>query len=249
MCVRVNRPSTACFLLVPTKVFSALDVNDPKVADRLIDKLFDANPVFKVGLELFMKAGPDWVKKLVDRDAEVFLDLKFHDIPNTVAQAVTQAVSLGVHSTNIHLLGGEDMARAAAEACGAANKKFKRRTKLLGVTILTSTNSAALKKIGITGALEDRVLGLAAMAKDAGLDGVVCSAHEVKAIKKLCGAKFLTMVPGIRPSWAAIEKDDQARVMTPLQAAREGADFLVIGRPIIKAPDPAGALREILDSL
>jgi orotidine-5'-phosphate decarboxylase len=249
VCERENRPSIACFLPVPTKVFTALDVSDPKLADRLVDKLFEANPSFKVGLELFIKAGPDWVKRLVERDSEVFLDLKFHDIPNTVAQAVTQAVALGVHSTNIHLLGGEDMARAAVDACGSARTKFKRRTKLLGVTILTSTDSAGLKKIGIQGALEDRVLSLAAMAKECGLDGVVCSAHEVKAIKKICGSKFLTMVPGIRPAWAAIEKDDQSRVMTPLQAAREGADFLVIGRPIIKAPKPADALREILDSL
>lgn len=244
-----SRQRNVCFLPVPTRVFSALDVSTVKAADKAVEQLFPVNPYFKIGLELFLQTGSDWVARLVDRGAEVFLDLKFHDIPNTVAQAVKQAVAMDLHSTNLHLMGGEAMVRAAAEACAEARAKHKRRTRLLGVTILTSTDAAALKKLGIAGAVEDRVLSLANMAKECGLDGVVCSAHEVKAIKKLCGAKFLTMVPGIRPAWAKIEKDDQARVMTPLQAAREGADFLVIGRPILKAADPAAALQDILDSL
>lgn len=234
---------------MPTKVFCALDVSEPKQADKLVDQLLPINPYFKVGLELYLRCGMDWIKKLVDRDAEVFLDLKFHDIPNTVAQAVKQAVSMGLHSTNLHLSGGEEMVKAACDALEDARAKYKNRTKLLGVSVLTSTSQAGLKKMGWNGSIEDRVLFLSNMGKECGLDGVVCSAHEVKPIKKMCGSKFLTMVPGIRPAWSQIEKDDQSRVMTPLQASREGADFLVIGRPILKAPKPVEALQEILDTL
>jgi orotidine-5'-phosphate decarboxylase len=171
----------------------------------------------------------------------IFLDLKFHDIPNTVAASVAAVADLsGVRLVNVHALGGIEMMRAAAKALGR-----RRSLKLLAVTILTSHNAASLRCIGVLGRPETRALKLAGLARQAGLDGVVASAHEVAAIKRACGRKFLVVVPGVRPSFAR-EKKDQARVATPAAALRAGADYIVVGRPITTARHPLVATRALL---
>jgi orotidine-5'-phosphate decarboxylase len=174
----------------------------------------------------------------------VFLDLKFHDIPNTVARSVAAAAELpGVQMMTLHSLGGLAMMKAAREAVGAR----KKRPALLGVTILTSLDSAALRQIGISGTPAARVVALARLAKKAGLDGVVASAHEARAIRRACGPSFLIVVPGIRPASAAA--NDQARVATPADAIRAGANYLVVGRPITGAADPGAAARAITEEI
>lgn len=194
----------------------------------------------KVGSQLFTAEGPRAVQRLADLGFELFLDLKFHDIPNTVAGAVASAAQLpGIRLLTLHTLGGGAMMSAARDA--VAGKK--RRPQLLGVTILTSMDAAALEQVGVSGTPGSRVLALAKLAKESGLDGVVASMHEAEAIRAVCGPKFLIVVPGVRP--ANIQANDQSRVATPAQAIRAGADYLVIGRPITAAPDAAQAAKEI----
>lgn len=195
--------------------------------------------------------------KLQHLGPEIFLDLKFHDIPNTVAGAVTAAVGLpGVRLLDVHTLGGLEMMRAAAKARDASALPKKQRPKLLGVTILTSMDNTSLRTVGISGTASVRAVKLARLARQAGLDGVVASPHEVRAIRRACGKDFLIVVPGIRPEVGRgsgrspmRKKDDQARVATPAEAIRAGADYLVIGRPITAAPDPAAAARAILEEI
>jgi orotidine-5'-phosphate decarboxylase len=190
----------------------------------------------KVGSQLFTAEGPRAVEKLAGLGFGIFLDLKFHDIPNTVAAAVSAAAALpGVRMMTLHTSGGLAMMRAAREAVNRGRAR-KRRAALLGVTVLTSLDGAALRRIGISGSPSSRVLHLARLAKEAGLDGVVASAQEARAIRRACGPRFLIVVPGIRPAAAAL--DDQARVATPTEAIRAGADYLVVGRPITAAADP-----------
>jgi orotidine-5'-phosphate decarboxylase len=197
------------------------------------------------------------VHKLQHLGPEIFLDLKFHDIPNTVAGAVTAAVGLpGVRLLDVHTLGGLEMMRAAAKARDASALPKKQRPKLLGVTILTSMDNTSLRTVGISGTASVRAVKLARLARQAGLDGVVASPHEVRAIRRACGKDFLIVVPGIRPEVGRgsgrspmRKKDDQARVATPAEAIRAGADYLVIGRPITAAPDPAAAARAILEEI
>lgn len=197
----------------------------------------------KVGKELFTAAGPAIVTQLQDRGFEVFLDLKYHDIPNTVAGACRAAAKLGVWMLNVHASGGEAMLRAAREAVeGAA-----RRPLLLGVTILTSLSDADLVRIGMHGSAAQNVERLAALTRECGLDGVVCSAQEAPALRRANGAQFKLVTPGIR--LAGSKADDQSRTVTPAEAVRLGADYLVIGRPITRADDPVATLRDISQSL
>lgn len=200
--------------------------------------------IFKVGSQLFTAEGPRAVEKLARLGLEIFLDLKFHDIPNTVAGAVAAAAGLpGLRMMTLHASGGVTMMQAARKAVGSA----KARPALLGVTILTSLDEAALRDIGISGPPENRVVALATLARQAGLDGVVASAHEVQAIRNACGAKFLIVVPGVRPASASV--GDQARVATPSQAIRNGANYLVVGRPITEASNPRAAALAIAEEI
>ncbi|HEX4001955.1 MAG TPA: orotidine-5'-phosphate decarboxylase [Candidatus Acidoferrales bacterium] len=203
-------------------------------------RLREAAGILKIGSQLFTAEGPAAVEKVASLGFGVFLDLKFHDIPNTVAGSVAAAAELpGVRLLTLHTLGGLDMMRAAAEAVAAR----KRRPALLGVTILTSHDSATLRSVGISGTPGSRALALAKLAKKAGLDGVVASAHEARAIRRACGPGFLIVVPGVRPASASAH--DQSRVATPAEAIRAGADYLVIGRPITGAANPREAALSI----
>jgi orotidine-5'-phosphate decarboxylase len=189
--------------------------------------------LLKVGSQLFTSEGPQAVKRLAGLGFGIFLDLKFHDIPNTVAGSVAAASALpGIRFMTLHASGGLAMMRAAREAAGDK----KNRPALLGVTILTSLDAPSLRQVGITGTPGARALALAGLAKEAGLDGVVASAHEAHDIRRACGPKFLIVVPGVRPSSAAV--NDQSRVATPAEAIRAGADYLVVGRPITEAKNP-----------
>jgi orotidine-5'-phosphate decarboxylase len=204
--------------------------------------------IFKIGMQLFTACGPEGVCKIASLGSGIFLDLKFHDIPNTVAGAVRAAVDLPKLSfLNVHALGGLEMMRAAAEARGAKPGS----TKLLGVTILTSMDAQAVRSVGISGTPAAEVLKLAKLVERAGLDGVVASTHEVKNLRKAFGKDFVLMVGGVRPIPAGGKRpsDDQARVATPAEAVRAGADYLIVGRPINAAPDPVAAAKAILNEM
>ncbi|OPZ31759.1 MAG: Orotidine 5'-phosphate decarboxylase [Lentisphaerae bacterium ADurb.BinA184] len=220
-----------------TELIVALDVATLDEAAAVVHTLGDAVTWYKIGKQLFTRFGPAAVQTVKAAGKHVFLDLKFHDIPNTVAQAVRSAASLGADITNVHASGGRAMLKAAADAA--------RETGLivLGVTVLTSMDAAELRAVGITASPEEQVVRLARLAQAAGVPGVVCSALEIAALRQACGPDFLLVVPGIRPAGAA--HDDQARVMTPAEAARAGASYIVVGRPILKAPSPAEAARAI----
>jgi orotidine-5'-phosphate decarboxylase len=207
--------------------------------------------MFKINTHLFTAAGPAAVKKLTGLGPGIFLDLKFHDIPSVVGGAVRSAVSLpGVRLVNMHALAGT-AALAEAAAAGRSGRGGLNRAKVLAVTILTSQDASSLRQVGIAGPVQREVRRLATLARRAGLDGVVASPHEVRAIRKACGPRFLIVVPGIRPaaglsSGKSVRKDDQSRTATPAVTIRAGADYLVIGRPITGAADPAAAARAIL---
>jgi len=197
--------------------------------------------MFKVGAQLFTSEGPQAVTKLADLGYDIFLDLKFHDIPNTVAHAVAAAVRLPrVRLMTLHASGGLAVMKAAREAAGTK----KNRPALLGVTVLTSFEERTLREIGMEGSLGSRVVALARLAKTAGLDGVVCSAHEAPAVRREFGPDFKILVPGVRPAAAAT--NDQSRIATPGDAVRAGADYLVVGRPITAATNPRAAALEIV---
>ncbi|MEA2088003.1 MAG: orotidine-5'-phosphate decarboxylase [Candidatus Caldatribacteriota bacterium] len=227
----------------------ALDVDDFKKADELVEKLSDYVGVFKIGSQLFTAEGAKVVNMVNERGGKVFLDLKFHDIPNTVVRAAEVATKLGVYIFNVHTSGGYEMMRAAAEASEKISLALGiRKPLILGVTLLTSINQEILEKeIGIKKRLEEQVVHLAKLAKAAGLDGVVASSWEIKQIRKACGEDFVILTPGIRP--AGKSSDDQKRIMTPREAIKLGADFLVIGRPIRNASNPMVAAKEILKEM
>ncbi len=229
-------------MMVREKLILALDVSDPGYAIELVDRFSDNIDVFKVGLELFTSAGPQVVKDIRERGKKVFLDLKFHDIPNTVARAALAATRLGVYMFNVHTSGGyEAMARCAGQVAELCLKDNLQRPKILGVTVLTSIAPEALKQeFGIQHTLKTHVKHLSSMAQRAGLDGVIASGHEVSMLRNKCGKDFLIITPGIRPSW--YPPDDQQRTMTPRQAIREGADYLVVGRSVLSQEDPLKAL-------
>lgn len=226
-----------------SRIIVALDFNEEADALALVDRLEPSRCRLKVGKEMFTRNGPLLVEKLVAKGYDVFLDLKFHDIPNTVAGACRSAAELGVWMVNVHTLGGKRMMEAAREALD----KTSNRPLLIGVTILTSMGDEDIAQIGLSGSAGDNVRRLAALAQDSGLDGVVCSPREVAMLRETCRADFQLVTPGIRPSWS--EKGDQTRITTPADAIRLGADYLVIGRPITAAAEPLLALEKIEEEL
>jgi orotidine-5'-phosphate decarboxylase len=228
------------------RVLVALDVDSKARALALADALRGSVGGFKIGSRLFTAEGPAIVRQLTDRGDRVFLDLKYHDIPNTVATAVAAATDLGVWMVNVHTGGGTAMMRAAHEAAQeAAAKRHTPAPLVIGVTVLTSMNEATLRETGVVIDLLDQVLRLAELAKEAGLDGVVASSRETSAIRVRCGRNFTIVTPGIRGGTAADSKDDQERTMTPAEAIAAGASYLVVGRPVIAAADPVAAARAI----
>lgn len=230
------------------RVIVALDFANPMHALALADRLDPRECNVKVGKELFVTAGPEPVRWLIDRGFNVFLDLKFHDIPNTAASACAAAARLGVWMIDVHASGGRAMLRAARDAVDAAASGAGRAPPLLiAVTVLTSLADADLRELGHSGGAEAEALQLARLARDCDLDGVVCSAHEAGTLRAACGPTFRLVTAGIR--LADSEKDDQSRIVTPEAAARAGADYLVIGRPITQADDPLAALAAINRSL
>lgn len=221
------------------RIIVALDFAQPADALAWAARLDPARCRVKVGLELFTAGGPAIVEQLMARGFEVFLDLKFHDIPHTVAMACRRAAGLGVWMCNVHAAGGRDMLLAAVEGVAQSS----RRPWLIAVTVLTSQTPANLCEAGVERALPQQVGALARLAADCGLDGVVCSPHETATLRSEFGPGFLLITPGVRPAGSA--RDDQRRVATPGEAVRGGADYLVIGRPITSAPDPMAALAAI----
>jgi orotidine-5'-phosphate decarboxylase len=220
------------------RLIVALDVPQAEAARELVDRLKGHVGLFKVGSQAFTAAGPELVREIVARGERVFLDLKFHDIPNTVAGAIASTAALGVSLATVHGLGGRAMLEAAAGALPAMG------TKLLAITILTSHDEGTLGEIGVGGRMLDSVKRLALLASDAGMDGVVASPHEVAIVREACGPGFLIVTPGIRPAGAAT--GDQARAATPAAALAAGADYLVVGRPITEAKDPVAAADAIV---
>ena len=221
------------------KIIVALDYADATNALNLVQRLDPQLCRLKVGKELFTASGPQLVETLVSKGFGVFLDLKFHDIPNTVAKACQAASRLGVWMLNVHASGGLAMMQAARE--GVA--KSQHTPMLIAVSVLTSMDQAALNQVGVHGSLQDQVLNLARLTQQAGLDGVVCSAQEVAVLRQALGQIFCLVTPGIRP--VNVNQDDQSRVVTPVQALRSGSSYLVIGRPITQAADPLAALAAI----
>ena len=224
-------------------VIVALDYHSEKEAMEMAEKLDPTQCRVKVGKELFTLCGPSVLEKLHQRDFQVFLDLKFHDIPNTTSKAVQAAADLGVWMVNVHASGGRRM----MEACINGLDKYKAPPKLIAVTVLTSMEREDLVDLGLNVEPIEHVRRLAKLTEASGLDGVVCSAQEVVALREICGKGFNLITPGIRP--ASAEKGDQRRVMTPLDAVNAGSDYLVIGRPITQSSDPARALEDILVTL
>ena len=223
------------------RLIVALDVADAAAARSLVDALAGRVGMFKVGSQLFTACGPELVRELVGRGEKVFLDLKYHDIPNTVAGAVSAACRLGVSLLSVHALGGRAMLEAATAVLPAVG------VRLLAITILTSHDEAELETVGVGGGVPDAVRRLARLAQAAKLDGVVASPQELELIRKACGHDLLVVTPGIRPAGAA--RDDQARLATPRAAVAAGADHIVVGRPITEAPDPAAAAAAIVREL
>lgn len=228
---------------MPTQLIVALDFADAETALAFVKPLNPADCILKVGLELYVATGPGLVKQLVRNGFRVFLDLKFHDIPNTVAGACRSAAELGVWMLNVHAGGGESMLLAARDAIEQAAHK----PLLIGVTVLTSMNDQQLNTVGVHKAAKEQVLSLAALSEQCGLDGVVCSAQESERIHNQCGEGFVCVTPGIRPAGASV--DDQSRIMTPAAAARAGSDFIVVGRPITQSADPLQMINAINQEL
>ncbi|MBP6705423.1 MAG: orotidine-5'-phosphate decarboxylase [Vicinamibacteria bacterium] len=223
------------------RLIVALDVDNKERAQVLVDELGPHVGMFKVGKELFTAEGPQIVRSIVEGGGKVFLDLKFHDIPNTVAKAVGAAAQLGAFFVTLHITGGRAMLEAAASALPAEG------TQLLGVTVLTSHTDASLMETGMRGTVVETVRQLARLAHESGIDGVVCSPHEIGLIRETAGDDMVIVTPGIRPKGAA--KGDQARVTTPGEALRLGCDYIVVGRPITEAASPSDAAKAIVDEL
>ena len=225
--------------MADNRIITALDVHSLDDMKKLVESLGDSVSFYKVGMELFYSAGPDAVRYLKDQGKHVFLDLKVHDIPNTVGQSIRALTRLGADLMTLHGTGGRAMMEAAAEAI--------ERPRLLAVTVLTSIDEACWEEIGGKYTIAETVLRLAKLAKEAGIDGTVSSPYEAKAIREMNGSDFLIVTPGIRPSFAVA--NDQKRFTTPRQALQDGASHLVIGRPITKADEPREAVRKILEEI
>lgn len=238
----MNRPEALQTLSARERLIVALDVADPREALRLVEQLQPEVGLFKIGLQLYTAAGPALVRQVVERGARVFLDLKLHDIPNTVAGATAAACRLGVEMLTIHTSGGRAMMDAARRA--AAQAESGTRLRLLGVTVLTSLNQNDLAEVGFPAEVPELVLRLARLAQEAGLDGLVCSPREVAGLRRSGLENLLWVTPGIRPAGAPVE--DQARSATAAEAVRAGASYLVVGRPILRAADPVAAARALV---
>jgi orotidine-5'-phosphate decarboxylase len=235
----------------------ALDFDSLASALKFAKSVADLVGMFKIGNQLFTAAGPAAVREVAALGPGIFLDLKFHDIPNTVAGAVLSCAAMtGVQLVNVHALGGGAMLQAAAQAISAGQPMGADRPRLLAVTVLTSMDQKAIREVGITGSPKARVLKLAKLSKAAGVDGVVASVQEARDIRKTCGRDFLIATPGVRPKdaehkekSAASKADDQARTATPTEAIKAGADFLIVGRPILAAAEPRAAAQAIVDEI
>lgn len=226
------------------RVIVALDFPNGEQAAALVDRLPPGSCRLKVGKELFTREGPALVRRFVAQGHDVFLDLKYHDIPNTVARACEAAAALGVWMVNVHACGGGKMMRAAKQTLDAADG---RRPLLIAVTVLTSMGGEDLAEVGITAAPEQQVLRLAALTKASGLDGVVCSPREAALLRAEIGQDFTLVTPGVRPQGAAL--DDQTRVLTPAEAIQQGSNYLVMGRPITQAENPVAVLSQVNQEL
>lgn len=226
------------------RIIVALDVDNLDRVKELVGSLAHAVGMFKIGKQLFTHAGPQAVKLVHELGGEVFLDLKFHDIPNTVAKAAVEATRLGVRMFNVHASGSLEMMVATVKEVGRVCRQEKRRRPImLAVTVLTSLNQDDLKRVGVDGRVAAQVVRLALLTKEAGMDGVVASPQEVADIRAACGRRFVIVTPGIRPREAA--RNDQQRVMTPADAVKAGVDYIVVGRPILEAKDPIAAARAV----
>ncbi len=229
------------------RIIFALDVASLDEARKFVRLLKNRTGFFKVGLELFTAFGKDAVRAVQEEGGRIFLDLKFHDIPNTVSRAAEEAVKLGVDMLNLHAAGGLEMMRETAERCRKLAEKLTRpKPILLAVTILTSLDERNLKEVGLVGPITQRVVALAELAKQAGIDGVVASPQEIVPIRQKCGPQFVIVTPGIRPAFVEAGKDDQKRVLTAREAISAGADYIVVGRPVRLAPDPAAAMDKVI---
>jgi orotidine-5'-phosphate decarboxylase len=227
------------------RLIVALDVETLDQALALVRALAGEVGMFKVGKQLFTHAGPQAVRLIQNLGGEIFLDLKFHDIPNTVAKAAVEATRLGVKMFNVHASGSLEMMRATVkEVRRVCRQEKRRRPIMLAVTVLTSLNQDDLQRVGVERKVADQVVRLALLTKEAGMDGVVASPHEVADIREACGRRFVIVTPGIRPAFA--NHDDQQRVMTPRGAVRAGVDYIVVGRPIVEAKDPVASARAIV---
>lgn len=241
-------PPASGQLLARDRLIVALDLASADAAARLAEKLRGRVGMFKVGSELFTAEGPVLARYLVANGDKVFLDLKFHDVPNTVRGAAREAAELGVSMLNVHASGGRKMMEAALEGARSATRgRAAPRPLLLAVTILTSLAGDDLDELGLSGRPEDAVVRLARLAQQAGLDGVVASPREIAALRRACGPRFVIVTPGIRP--AASPSHDQARIATPSAAIQAGADYLVVGRPITEAPDPLATVEAVANEM
>ena len=230
------------------KLIVALDYATEQDAMALVNQLGDAVSYYKVGLELFLNTRGSVVDLIKAQNKKVFLDLKFHDIPNTVAQAVAWAASLGVDMFTLHSSGGEEMMRKSVETVNEVCERLNiKRPNMVGVTILTSFDEEGIAKVGYKNNIADTVLNLAGLCKTSGMSGIVCSPHEAAKIKETYGGDFITVCPGIRPAWAAA--GDQKRITTPADAIRIGVDHMVVGRPITKAENPHDAALKIIEEI
>lgn len=230
------------------RLIVALDVGDLKSARKLVNKLSKIVGAFKIGSQLFTSCGTEAIDMVHKKRRKVFLDLKLHDIPNTVARATEAITAKKVFMFNVHASGGKKMMQEAVNSAEKKAKKLKtQRPIILGVTVLTSMGEQDIRELGIKRFVKDQALYLAKMAKDSRLDGVVASAGEAKRIKQLCGQDFIVVCPGIRPAGAS--EDDQTRISTPKGAIKEGADYIVVGRPIIEAKDPLAAAKKIIEEM
>ena len=227
----------------------ALDIDSDRDALGIVDELKDAVGLFKVGHQLFTAYGPDIVRRIIGRGGRVFLDLKYHDIPNTVARASAEAVRLGASIFNVHALGGLDMMKAAAESAKeTADKLGVPAPLVLAVTVLTSMDERSLRKeLKIARSLQREVSHLARLARRAGMHGVVASPQEIKMLRRAVRGEFVILTPGVRPVWAG--RDDQKRIMTPAEAVAAGANYIVIGRPVLRAEDRRAAVEKILEEI
>jgi orotidine-5'-phosphate decarboxylase len=231
---------------IRNRLIFALDVDSLGEAETLVEQLAKEVGVFKVGKQLFLSTGPEVVRMIQRHGADVFLDLKFHDIPYTVARAGIEAARLGVRFFDLHASGSfEMMERTQVEVARVCRREGVRRPKILAVTVLTSLRKSDLRRVGVSDEVEHQVVRLARLARKAGMDGVVASPLEIARIRRECGRGFLIVTPGVRPAGLG-QNDDQKRFMTPEEAMKAGADYLVLGRPIRDAPDPLGAVREVV---